>query len=48
MKLSKRRRGGTGVGVIAGIVGSFLLLALVFGVMMMVMGRCPICGNMMQ
>ncbi|QEG41247.1 hypothetical protein [Roseimaritima ulvae] len=48
MNSNKRRLGGTGIAVVAGIIGTLLILALVFGVMMLVMGRCPMCGNMMN
>ncbi|MCA9211694.1 MAG: hypothetical protein KDB27_01400 [Planctomycetales bacterium] len=48
MESIKQRLGGTGMGVIAGIVGTLVILALVIGVMMLVMGRCAMCGNMMN
>jgi len=48
MKPIKRRLGGTGMGVIAGIVGTLLILALLIGVVMLVMDHCPMCGNMMH
>ncbi|WP_430453367.1 hypothetical protein [Rhodopirellula europaea] len=48
MNSNKRRLGGTGMGVIGGIIGTLLILALVFGVMMLVMGHCPMCGGVMN
>ena len=45
MNSNKRRLGGTAMGMIAGIIGTLLILALVFGVMMLVMGHCPMCGS---
>ena len=48
MKLIRNRRGGTGMGVIAGILGTILVLALAMGIAMLAMGRCPMCGGMMN
>ncbi len=45
MNSNKRRLGSTGMGVIGGIIGTLLTLALVFGVMMLVIGHCPMCGS---
>ncbi|MFH1301360.1 MAG: hypothetical protein ABIK07_09890 [Planctomycetota bacterium] len=48
MKSVKRRHGSTGMGVIAGIIGTLLVLALVIVLVMVAMGSCPLCGNMMN
>ena len=44
----KQRRGGTTTGLVVGLIGARLVLALVFGIVMMVMGRCPMCGISMR
>lgn len=44
----KRNFGGAGTGVVAGIVGTLLVLALAIAAMFFAMGRCPMCGSMMN
>lgn len=44
----KCRHGSTTAGVIVGILGTLLVLAVVIGIMMMAMGRCPYCGHMLN